>query len=60
MRALGAVAENQARRGRPNQAIAWINAEIAPENRSVLIKRVQDGTVQSIQSNLATGGDFIR
>jgi len=60
MKALGAIAENQARRGGPNQAVAWINAEIAPEHRSVLIKRVQDGAVQSIQSNLATGGDLIR
>ncbi len=60
MKALGAIAENQARRGGPNQAVAWINAEIAPEHRSVLIKRVQDGAVQSIQSNLATGGELIR
>lgn len=60
MKALGAVAENQARRGRPNQAIDWINTEIAPEFRSVLIKRVQDGTVQSLQSNLMIGGDLIR
>jgi len=60
MKALGAVAENQARRGDPNRAVAWINAEIAPEHRSVLIKRVQDGAVQAIQSNLAIGGDMIR
>ncbi len=60
MKALGAIAENQARRGDPNRAVAWINAEIAPEHRSVLIKRVQDGAVQAIQSNLATGGDLIR
>jgi hypothetical protein len=60
MKALGAIAENQARRSDPNKAVAWINAEIAPEHRSVLIKRVQDGAVQAIQSNLATGGELLR
>ena len=59
MKALGAVAENQARRGLAHQAVTWINAEIAPEQRSVLIKRVQDGTLQSLQSNVANSGDVI-
>jgi hypothetical protein len=39
--------------------VTWINAEIAPEQRSVLIKRVQDGTLQSLQSNVANSGDVI-
>lgn len=59
LRALGAVAENQARRGLAHQAVKWINAEIAPEHRSVLVKRVQDGTLNSLQTNVANSGDVI-
>jgi len=59
MRALGAVAENQARRGLAHQAVNWINAEIAPDHRSVLIKRVQDGTLNALQTNVANSGDVI-
>ena len=59
MKALGAVAENQARRGLSHQAVNWINKEIAPEQQSVLIKRVQDGVLQSLQSNVANSGDVI-
>lgn len=59
MKALGAVAENQARRGLAHHAVDWINAEIQPDHRSTLIKRVQDGTLQSIQSNLANSGDVM-
>ena len=59
MKALGAVAENQARRGLAHHAVDWINAEIQPVHRSTLIKRVQDGTLQSIQSNVANSGDVM-
>lgn len=59
LKALGAVAENQARRGLSHHAVAWINAEIQPAHRSTLIKRVQDGTLQAIQSNVANSGDVI-
>ncbi|MFM1801176.1 MAG: hypothetical protein RJA81_528 [Planctomycetota bacterium] len=59
LKALGAVAENQARRGLAHHAVDWINAEIQPVHRSTLIKRVQDGVLQSIQSNVANSGDVM-
>lgn len=59
IRALGAVAENQARRGLAHHAVDWINNEILPEHRSGLIKRVQDGTLQSIQATSANSNDVM-
>jgi len=59
IRALGAVAENQARRGLAHHAVDWINSEILPEHRSGLIKRVQDGTLQSIQATSANSNDVM-
>jgi len=59
LRALGAVAENQARRGLAHHAVDWINSEILPEHRAGLIKRVQDGTLQSIQATSANANDVM-
>jgi hypothetical protein len=59
LRALGAVAENQARRGLAHHAVDWINIEVQPEHRAGLIKRVQDGTLQTIQATSANANDVM-
>lgn len=49
--ALGAVAEAQGRRGSAEAARRWIAAEIPPQHRSVLYRRVTIGALSAIEQN---------
>lgn len=49
--ALGAVAESQGRRGSGQSAVQWINATVAPEHRSWLYRKVNNGIVAAIEDN---------
>jgi hypothetical protein len=51
MVALGAIAESQGRRGAARSALAWINAEVQPQYRSQLYRRVSNGVVAAIENN---------
>ncbi len=47
--ALGAIAESQGRRGLSDSAMAWINREPNPEDRSLFRRRVTDGMLATVE-----------
>ena len=51
MIALGAIAESMGKRGSAQDALAWINKEIPPDQRSQLYRRVSNGVVSAIVNN---------
>ncbi|MFO0910608.1 MAG: hypothetical protein U0794_20060 [Isosphaeraceae bacterium] len=51
MIALGAIAEQMGRRGAGLSALQWINAEAAPQYRSWLYRRVNNGLVAAVEEN---------
>jgi hypothetical protein len=51
LNALGAIAESQGRRGRADEARAWITREIPPQERSILYRRVSSGIISAIENS---------
>ena len=45
------IAESMGKRGSAQDALAWINNEIPPEQRSQLYRRVSNGVVSAIVNN---------
>ncbi|MBV8611090.1 MAG: hypothetical protein JO034_26975 [Singulisphaera sp.] len=51
LNALGAIAESQGRRGRADEARAWITREIPPQEQSILYRRVNAGIISAIENS---------
>jgi hypothetical protein len=49
--ALGAIAESQGRRGAAESALGWIARDVAPEYRSQLYRRLNNGVLTAIEQN---------
>ncbi|MBV8231265.1 MAG: hypothetical protein JO329_14885, partial [Planctomycetaceae bacterium] len=51
LNALGAIAESQGRRGRADEARAWIIREIPPQEQAILFRRVNAGIISAIENS---------
>ena len=49
LQALGAIAESQGRRGLADAALAWIERDVAPDQRPLLRRRVTDGMLATVE-----------